>query len=44
MWGTNQTRPWLDDIVIIRFGQDAMQHCPNTGAQLLENIVREQKL
>jgi hypothetical protein len=41
MWGSNQTRPWLDDIVIVRFGQDAIQHCSRTGAQLLENIVRK---
>lgn len=44
MWGSNRTRPWLDDIVIIRFGQDAMQHCSKTGAQLLENIARKRML
>jgi hypothetical protein len=44
MWGSNQTRPWLDDIVIVRFGQDAIQHCSRTGAQLLENIVRKRIL
>lgn len=32
MWGSNRTRPWLDDIVIVRFRQDAMQYYSKTSA------------
>lgn len=38
--GSNRMSSWLDDIVIIRVGQDAMEHFALFGEQLLKEIIR----
>ena len=38
--GSNRRSSWLDDIVIIRVGQDALEHYAIFGEKLLEEITR----
>lgn len=42
--GSNRTSSWQDDIVIIRIGQDAMEHFARFGEQLLKEITRRRGL
>jgi hypothetical protein len=42
--GSNRRSSWLDDIVVIRAGQDALEHYAMFGEKLLEEIIRRRGL
>ena len=42
--GSNRMSSWKDDIVIIRVGQDAMEHFAKFGEKLLKEISRRRRL